>query len=93
MELHFQVRMNPKLYLRDPEQSELGRNIIRNSIELIHEMGFEDFTFKKLSQQVGTTEASIYRYFVNKTRLFGYNRQLFVDTYGVPYSVLNQKLA
>ena len=64
--------MNPKLFLRDPEQSELGRNIIRNSIELIHEMGFEHFTFKKLSQQVGTTEASIYRYFENKHRLLVY---------------------
>jgi AcrR family transcriptional regulator len=72
MELQFQVRMNPKLFLRDPEQSELGRNIIRNSIELIHETGFEHFTFKKLSQQVGTTEASIYRYFENKHRLLVY---------------------
>lgn len=72
MELQFQVRMNPKLFLRDPEQSELGRNIIQKSIELIHEMGFEHFTFKKLSQQVGTTEASIYRYFENKHRLLVY---------------------
>ncbi|MGZ5246505.1 MAG: TetR/AcrR family transcriptional regulator [Flavitalea sp.] len=72
MELQFQVRMNPKLFLRDPEQSELGRNIIQSSIELIHEMGFEHFTFKKLSQQVGTTEASIYRYFENKHRLLVY---------------------
>ncbi len=72
MELQFQVRMNPKLFLKDPEQSELGRNIIRVSIEMIHELGFEDFTFKKLSQRVGTTEASIYRYFENKHRLLVY---------------------
>jgi AcrR family transcriptional regulator len=72
MDVQFQVRMNPKLFLKDPEQSELGRNIIRVSIELIHELGFEDFTFKKLSQRVGTTEASIYRYFENKHRLLVY---------------------
>ena len=72
MELQLQIRMNPKLYVRDPESSELGKNIVRTAIRLIDELGFEDFTFKKLAIQVGTTEASIYRYFENKHRLLTY---------------------
>ena len=58
--------------MRDPESSELGRNIIREGIKMIDEMGFEDFTFRKLAGQIGTTEASIYRYFENKHRLLTY---------------------
>ncbi len=72
MELQLQIKMNAKLYVRDPEQSELGRNIIRESVTMIHEIGFEDFTFKKLALQLGSTEASIYRYFENKHRLLTY---------------------
>ncbi|RYD55640.1 MAG: TetR/AcrR family transcriptional regulator [Sphingobacteriales bacterium] len=72
MELQLQIKMNPALFVRDPESTELGRNIIRDGIKMIHEIGFEDFTFKKLANQVGTTEASIYRYFENKHRLLTY---------------------
>lgn len=72
MELQLHIKMNPKLYVRDPETSELGRNILQHSILMIHDMGFEDFTFKKLAAQVGTTEASIYRYFENKHKLLVY---------------------
>ena len=72
MELQLQIKMNEKLFLRDPEQSELGKKIIRHSIQLIHEYGFESFTFKKLAEHIGTTEAGIYRYFENKHRLLIY---------------------
>jgi AcrR family transcriptional regulator len=72
MELLFQVKMNPKLFLKDPEESALGKKIIAYSIELISESGLEQFTFKKLAQEIGTTEASIYRYFENKHRLLIY---------------------
>jgi len=72
MELQLQIKMNPRLYVRDPESSELGRNIVSHGISMIHEIGFEDFTFKKLAQRIGTTEASIYRYFENKHRLLTY---------------------
>lgn len=72
MQLQLQIKMNPNLYVRDPETSELGRNIIKNSILMIQEMGFEEFTFKKLANKVGSTEASIYRYFENKHRLLTY---------------------
>jgi len=72
MDLHFTIRMNPKLFVRDPEQSELGRNILRFAVKMISDIGFETFTFKKLAQEIGTTEAGIYRYFENKHRLLIY---------------------
>lgn len=72
MKLEVQIKMNASLYLRDPEQSELGKNIIKFSIELIHKQGFEAFTFKKLAEAIGTTEAGVYRYFENKHKLLVY---------------------
>lgn len=72
MKLELQIKMNETLFLRDPEQSELGKNIIKHSIQLIHDTGFESFTFKKLAAHIGTTEASIYRYFENKHKLLVY---------------------
>lgn len=72
MELTLHIKMNEDLYLRNPEQTELGKNIIKHSIELIHKNGFESFTFKKLAEDIGTTEAGIYRYFENKHLLLIY---------------------
>jgi hypothetical protein len=72
MEIQLHIKMNDKLFLRDPEQSELGKKIILHSIQLIHKNGFEAFTFKKLAEAIGTTEAGIYRYFENKHRLLIY---------------------
>ena len=65
-------KMNEKLYLRDPEQSEIGKSIIKKSIILIRKLGFEAFTFKKLAEEIPTTEATVYRYFENKHRLLSY---------------------
>jgi AcrR family transcriptional regulator len=64
--------MNPRLYVKDPEQSTLGKSIIEKSISLVQQLGFEDFTFRKLAAEIGTTEASVYRYFENKHRLLTY---------------------
>ena len=72
MELQLQIKMNKKLFLRDPEQTGLGKKIILHGIKLIYESGFESFTFKKLAEAIGTTEAGIYRYFENKHRLLIY---------------------
>ncbi len=72
MDLHLKFKMNEKLFLRNPEETELGRNIIQRSIILIHKMGFEAFTFKKLAKEINTTEAGVYRYFENKHRLLLY---------------------
>lgn len=65
-------KLNDKLYLRDPQSTQLGQKIIQKSIEMIDHLGFEQFTFKKLAQQVHSTEPSIYRYFENKHRLLHY---------------------
>src|SRR6476659_11033551 len=65
-------KMNDKLYLRDPEQSDIGKNIVKSSIKLIIKLGFEVFTFKKLAEEISTTEATVYRYFENKHRLLNY---------------------
>ncbi len=72
MHLPVRIQMNAALYLRDPESTELGKKIIQHSILLIHQNGFEAFTFKKLAEEIKTTEASIYRYFENKHRLLVY---------------------
>lgn len=66
------ISMNEALFLRNPESSELGRKIVRHSIELIHRYGFEAFTFRKLAEHIGTTEAGVYRYFENKHKLLLY---------------------
>ncbi|TRX04506.1 TetR/AcrR family transcriptional regulator [Flavobacterium gawalongense] len=72
MELQLQIKMNEALFLRNPEQTELGKKILMHSIQLIYKNGFETFTFKKLAKDIGTTEAGIYRYFENKHRLLLY---------------------
>lgn len=72
MELKVSIKLNEKLYLRDPESTELGKRIVKQGIILIHELGLESFTFKKLAEEIKTTEASIYRYFENKHRLLQY---------------------
>lgn len=64
--------MNANLFLRDPQDTELGKKIIDQSIKMIDELGLEAFTFKKLSIAIDSTEASIYRYFENKHKLLVY---------------------
>jgi len=66
------IKMNDKLFLRNPEESALGKRIVKHGLALINKLGFEDFTFKKLAAEVNTTEASIYRYFENKHKLLVY---------------------
>ncbi len=66
------VRINDKIYIKDPESSSLGKRIIEHSILMIQEIGFESFTFKKLGQKIGSNESSIYRYFENKHMLLLY---------------------
>ncbi|MDP5062631.1 MAG: TetR/AcrR family transcriptional regulator [Maribacter sp.] len=67
-----QIRINEKLFLKDPESSGLGKKIIETSIQMIDEIGFECFTFKKLGVKIGSNESSIYRYFENKHKLLLY---------------------
>lgn len=72
MNLKLSFKVNESIYIRDPESSELGKQIVKKSIELIYKLGYEHFTFKKLMVEVGTTEASIYRYFENKHKILLY---------------------
>ncbi len=69
---NLQIRVNEKTYLKDPESSELGKRIIENSIELIDDIGFDSFTFKKLGTKINSPESSVYRYFENKHKLLIY---------------------
>jgi len=70
--LNIQIEVNSKLYSKKPDSSELGQNILSKSIELIDEIGFEAFTFKKLGVAINSPESSIYRYFKNKHMLLVY---------------------
>lgn len=69
---NIRFNINPGAYSKYPESSELGKKILQGSIDLMDELGYEQFTFKKLAEHIGSTEASIYRYFENKHKLLVY---------------------
>ena len=69
---NLKISVQESIYNKDPESSDLGKRIIKNSIELIDEIGFDAFTFKKLGVIIGSNESSIYRYFDNKHMLLIY---------------------
>ncbi|MBW3468223.1 TetR/AcrR family transcriptional regulator [Arthrospiribacter ruber] len=66
------VDVNTDIYLKDPFSSDLGKELISQSVNLLIDLGFENFTFKKLASHVGCTESAIYRYFENKHKLLLY---------------------
>jgi len=66
------VPVNENLFLKDPFSSELGKSVLNGAIILLENIGFENFTFKKLASEIQTTEASIYRYFESKHKLLLY---------------------
>lgn len=93
------ISVPDKIFIKDPETSELGKRIIENSIKLIYEIGFESFTFKKLGTKIGSNESSIYRYFESKHKLLLYlsswywawlEYQLVIETFSI--SDKNEKL-
>ncbi|MGB6268327.1 MAG: TetR/AcrR family transcriptional regulator [Olleya sp.] len=69
---NLKININDKIYLKDPESSDLGKRIIENSILLIDEIGFDSYTFKKLGTKIGSNESSVYRYFESKHKLLIY---------------------
>lgn len=69
---NLKIQINEKVFVKDPETSELGKKILKQSILLIDEIGFDNFTFKKLGEKIGSNESSIYRYFENKHKLLVY---------------------
>jgi AcrR family transcriptional regulator len=66
------IKINENVYLKSPQSSKLGQKILTGSIDLVDEIGFEEFTFKKLAKHISSTEASIYRYFESKHHLLIY---------------------
>ncbi len=90
-DLSIKIKLTPGLYLKDPDSTELGKRIISNSIVLINELGFEKFTFKKLSKKINSPESSIYRYFENKHLLLIYLTSWYWSwiEYRVVLSVIN----
>ena len=86
------INVPDKIFIKDPETSELGKKIIENSIYLIDEVCFESFTFKKLGLKIGSNESSIYRYFESKHKLLLYltswywawlEYQLVIETFSI----------
>lgn len=69
---NIKIEINEKIFVKNPESSDLGKRIIESSILLINEIGFEQFTFKKLGIYIGSNESSVYRYFENKHKLLLY---------------------
>ena len=67
-----QIQVNDRVYLKDPNSSELGKKIVSQGLLMIDEMGLEGFTFRKLAKQLATTESSVYRYFESKHKLLIY---------------------
>ena len=64
--MNISIQVSSTLYLKDPTSSEIGLKILTEGIQLMQDLGFEAFTFKKLAQNIQSTEATIYRYFENK---------------------------
>ena len=90
---NIKISVPEKIFLKDPESSDLGKRIIGHSILLIDDIGFDSFTFKKLGTKIGSNESSIYRYFESKHKLLLYltswywawiEYQLVFATYNIP---------
>lgn len=69
---NIRIQVSDQLFNQDPDSKLLGKKIVRYSIDLIDEIGFEAFTFKKLGEKIGSPESTIYRYFRNKKQLLMY---------------------
>ena len=70
--LHIKIEVNQELYCKNPTSSNLGQKILSKSIQMIGDLGFESFTFKKLGSAIDSNESSIYRYFESKYKLLIY---------------------
>lgn len=79
------------LFKKDPLQSKLGKKIISHSIILMDQIGFEAFTFKKLSKAMDSNETTLYRYFENKHLLLLYLVVWYWNwvTYLIDYNTMN----
>lgn len=87
----FKVKVNSGIYLKDPDTSAIGRAMVREGLVMMESIGLDQFTFKKLSEQIGSPESSLYRYFENKVNLLFYLLSAYWSwqEYRVVMSVLN----
>lgn len=99
---NFKISIQESIFNKDPESSDLGKRIVKHSIELIDKIGFDSFTFKKLGAKIGSNESSIYRYFDNKHKLLIYltswywtwlEYQLVIETHSIPNATEKLKKA
>lgn len=91
MSLKLRFELPKKLFLKDPQDTEYGRRLLKNAVVLIDELGFESFTFRKLGERMSSSEVSIYRYFENKHLLLVYFNCWYWEwvTYLMDQRVLN----
>lgn len=92
---NLKIAVPEKIYVKDPESSDLGKRIVEHGILLINDIGFDAFTFKKLGKIIGSNESSIYRYFESKHKFLLYlsswywawiEYQLVFETHSIPNS-------
>lgn len=90
---NLKIAVPEKIYVKDPESSNLGKRIVEHGILLINDIGFDAFTFKKLGALIGSNESSIYRYFESKHKFLLYlsswywawvEYQLVFETHSIP---------
>ncbi len=93
MSLKLRFELPEKLYLKDPQDSEYGQRLLDNAIDLMDELGFESFTFRKLAIRMSSSEVSIYRYFENKHLLLVYLNCWYWEwvTYLIDIQTMNVK--
>jgi hypothetical protein len=66
------LKLNEKVFKKDPQSSELGLKIVSEGINMMEELGLESFNFRKLGSRIESTEASLYRYFDSKHHFLAY---------------------
>jgi AcrR family transcriptional regulator len=88
---NLKIKIPHELYLKDPSSSSLGKTVLREGLRLMQESGFESFTFKKLADNIGSPESSLYRYFENKHKLLAYLMSFYWcwQEYRVTFTVMN----
>lgn len=72
MLIQLKINVPEHTFLKNPQESKLGEQIFQQGIILLNDLGFEQFTFKKLALLINSSEVSIYRYFESKQHFLQY---------------------
>jgi AcrR family transcriptional regulator len=72
MAVSVKIQIHESLFVKDPQETKLGQDIVNQSILLIDKFGFDKFNFKKLAAKINSNEPSVYRYFTSKHQLLMY---------------------